>query len=429
MDPSTLHPAEENLWFVLMTLSAEGEKDAQKRNDQSRTAWRDFGYAPNYRTIEDKWRGYSPLVAADRTNWDVYERRFSKRNSDPEVKRPDAKEPIVLKGLRFDDPLNLASFAFRQHVTFEDCIFHQHVCLDSCLFFDGLTLRNVHFHKGLSFKGAGCRGRFQIQDVRAFRSVSFEGSRFGGSFDCTGFAFEIEGKEGTNHQISCKDVCFDGFTQCADETFSGYAIFEGATFKGRAMFSRTKFEQGLSFRGAVFRDYAYFNRTTFVAAPNTKTRHINFTESRFERPPTFRHASFKGEYPNLAGAILHDRTVFTIHEESWPTHDTLSQRRPDAPVTSAAVASEIAAILRALSAKQSLPEEEHFFFRCEMHHAARAKPFWTTGHIYLFEALSDFGHSIARSAILLLALWLLGAMVFSEATKFGLFQSLGYSSA
>ena len=55
-------------------------------------------------------------------------------------------------------------------------------------------------------------------------------------------------------------------------------------------------------------------------------------------------------------------------------------------------------------AKQALPEEEHFFFRREMHHAARAEPFLKTAHIYLLEAVSDFGNSIVRPANLLVGL-------------------------
>jgi len=78
-------------------------------------------------------------------------------------------------------------------------------------------------------------------------------------------------------------------------------------------------------------------------------------------------------------------------------------------------------------ARQMLPEEEHFFFRREMWAAARAEPLWRTAHIHLYEAVSDFGYSIARPAVLLVLLWVIGTVVYATQVALGWMTAAAYS--
>lgn len=68
--------------------------------------------------------------------------------------------------------------------------------------------------------------------------------------------------------------------------------------------------------------------------------------------------------------------------------------------------------MRHCVANQGLPEEEHFFFRREMSFAARSGSWMSRAPYRLFGLISDYGHSILRPTLGLLALWLIPAMFF-----------------
>ena len=381
-----------NPWYVLMTL--EGEQEGafdEALHARNVLAWTELEYAPRRAGISERWQGIGRFSDLARDNWGRLARHFELRKPSGTVKRPPAATPIALNSLTFPNPLHLDGFSFGQPVSFKDCIFEGHVSMNDCLFAGGLDLSGAVFRKGLSFKGSGCIGALNARRLVGAGPLSFSKSRFGATVTMTHLEWTA-----CVGRISFNSTVFEGFAHLSDAQFPAFTVFENATFQGRTMFSRTVFEKGASFRGVVFEDYSYFQGSRFCATAGTQYDHINFTESRFERPPTFRRATFEGEFPNFAGAILHERSDFTGEDDQWPLPATLAARDTKASATSASVAIESAATLRALMSRQGLPEEEHFFFRREMDMRAHSEPFKRSALISVYGAISQYGGSIKR---------------------------------
>ena len=157
---------------------------------------------------------------------------------------------------------------------------------------------------------------------------------------------------------------------------------------------------------------------------------MDFSEAIFGAPTSFAEACFLSRFPDFTNVIWHDKTVFTTGETNWPVVDTrvlpkikISGHFKTPPKTvmyhAPSVAKGSAAALRHVMAKQALPEEEHFFFRREMHHAARSGPVVPRIPILAYEVLSNFGYSISRPVH-----WLIGVFAFGLGTLFaGLLQT------
>jgi hypothetical protein len=272
-DKPKLTPANENPWYVLMTLHGEhdgGEVDPAKHRGNL-TAWNELEYAPR-RTNDSDWLDFGKHWRLERKNWSKLQQEFAIRSEGAEAKLPANGQPVVLSQLRFEKPLVLTDYAFRAHVTLEDCVFEGQVTLDNCYFDAGVTFKDVQFRKGLSFKKSGCRTAFEATDITTQDDMTFAGSRFGGASTWKSLTFEPKSGDTSKRQISFLGARFDDYADFAEVTFDCYTVFQDTTFAQRAMFSRSRFKRGVSFRSAVFRDYAYFNDAQFTAAPNTKTR-------------------------------------------------------------------------------------------------------------------------------------------------------------
>ena len=64
-----------------------------------------------------------------------------------------------------------------------------------------------------------------------------------------------------------------------------------------------------------------------------------------------------------------------------------------------------------------------------MHHAGRTGPVAGRLPVLAFEAVSEFGYSIARPTAALIALWACGAAVFARQTALGGWEAAGFSFA
>jgi len=91
---------------------------------------------------------------------------------------------------------------------------------------------------------------------------------------------------------------------------------------------------------------------------------------------------------------------------------------------------ESASALRHAMARQMLPEEEHFFFRREMHAGARCGP-WLQNLLTraFFELPSNYGHSVERPAGLLFFVWVLGTVFYAMQDAFSRGEAAAYSFA
>ncbi|MDA9207721.1 pentapeptide repeat-containing protein [Octadecabacter sp.] len=420
MDTSKLKPANENPWYILMTLY--GEQEAAKNLQ----AWVELEYAPRRESIPEDWQRFGRFSAINRKRWDeLRELLRSKQGDDQQL--PSKSGPVVLQGLKFEDVLDLTRFSFLGEVLIENCVFEEKVVFDNCYFAQNLTFKNVTFRKGISMRSAGCRGQFKASGLKMGPVFTAAGARFGSTLNMTKLTWLRDAP--ARETISFNRAQFDSLVHFSDTQFPAFTVFESTAFKGRTMFSRARFPNGVSFRGAVFEDFTYFQGTQFGVTPQSKSHQINFTESRFERPPTFRQAEFKGEYPNFAGAILHPGAVFTAHEEHWPQPKTIEARYPEANALSVGVALENAALIRAHVSKQGLPDEEHFFFRREMALVQKTKGWAAKLPFLLYDWVSDYGHSVIRPMNGLLLFLVFGVFLVQFFTDFGWWKSLAFSFA
>ena len=181
--------------------------------------------------------------------------------------------------------------------------------------------------------------------------------------------------------------------------FTGYAWFDSATLSGDAWFDSATFSGDAWFGNATFERFANFTGATFEKI-------ASFSDCQFGRTTSFREARFQGAFPRFSGAILHQNTIFTAKDRFWPA---MSSVEPEASRDSLAV-------IRHAIAKQGLPEEEHYFFRREMRFRAKIGTVFERLPYILYQELSDFGNSIIRPTVGLLALWV----------TFGLAYWLGY---
>ncbi|MCB4455344.1 pentapeptide repeat-containing protein [Leisingera sp. McT4-56] len=187
------------------------------------------------------------------------------------------------------------------------------------------------------------------------------------------------------------------------------ANFVDATFKRRVSFERARFHGRARFLDVVFGE----PRGVEASFPS-------FRECQFDNPTSFSQASFLNAYPDFSGAILDDRTKFTARGE--PTESEVKANRnrkgavywPYQTKQDSEVARDSCATIRHILAKQGLPEDEHFFFRREMHFAGKIGSLWQRLPYLLFGWFSEYGYSIARPFWWLFAIWLLGTFVIAE---------------
>lgn len=129
---------------------------------------------------------------------------------------------------------------------------------------------------------------------------------------------------------------------------------------------------------------------------------MRFESVDFQAPVNFGYAQFVHEYPQFVGATFEQQVSFSADAENWPRRTTQCFLQ----------AKESCATIRHLLAKQGLPEDEHFFFRREMHFAGKIGPIWQRLPYLLFGLFSEYGYSILRPTLWLLGVWALGFAAF-----------------
>ncbi|WP_341365469.1 pentapeptide repeat-containing protein [Yoonia sp. BS5-3] len=294
---------------------------------------------------------------------------------------PDPHQPIDFYGLAFP----------------EKCDF------SGLLIPNGLLLNECHFEAPVDLSGALICGTLNMTNTTFDKKVSAKGVLIEGACDAKWAKFESEAL----------------FTE---GTFQGPVDFHGARFDGRAIFSKARFAHHVSFRNCHF-DQA------------SQGKPVNFINTVFEQPVDFRRAQFGSHYPDFAGATLHDRSQFTAQDcdgdiRFWPGKEAASkQRRGLDRLRYHAKSRESAAVMRQLSGRQGTPDAEHFFFRKEMYHAARAMPWYQAWHILAYQFFSNFGYSVARPASLITLLWAAGTWFYVQSVSFGIGQAMAYSFA
>ena len=387
MSETALKPANENPWYVLMTLYGEqtegpGDNDLHEKNRAAWNAW--SGQAL---TNEGQARASeaSGVAEAEFSAWPTMKEAVLQRHKDEMLRRngegfgyrsvPNPLEGVNLMKTEFSRPLVFNQMVFFGQTFFDGGTMAEDVSCSQSIFLSGATFTDVTFCKAASFNKA----RF-VADTD-FWGASFLGPAWFNRADFTSGAAVIGAK-------------FDqkAWFQCAK--FPNFAVFNDATFNGLANFRLAEF-------GAAGED-----------------KRADFTDCKFENPTDFRQATFHARYPEFAGAILHERTSFTADDKLWPKG---AQADPEGAKASCAV-------IRHNLGKQGLLEEEHFFFRREMELAGQSGPWLQRPLYWLFGWLSDYGNSILTPFLWLFLLIALGAYILTWGLWGGA-QALGFWEA
>ncbi len=370
-----LTPANQNLWYVLMTLYGEQERgvpdrELRERWRKSREVWNGWAYQPvegeEYEAAARKTglavREFTAWRAGTNFHQDVplhHEEEMRRRNPPGFVYPgfPQADAGYDLQKLHFENPLRLEQFAFFNLVDFYGCTFALGLAAQKALFSGPSS-----FTRGSFLKAAG------------FQSATFDGAA--------------------------------SFLTCDFQELAG---FHRTRFNADTEFAEAEFVKGVDFESATFAGFTHFQSAKFLASDEKGRQKLDFVDCNFEKPANFLRARFVSKYPNLVGSLVHERSLFSASPEFWPEH-------PKQDLTQARAS---CGTIRHILGQQGQAEEEHFFFRREMGFAGQIGGWWWRLPYRAFGAFSDYGYSIAKPAFCLIGLLIAAAMVNHVVLQWG----------
>lgn len=441
-----LKPANENSWYVLMTLYGEqdGEEVDWELHAKNRAMWNVWScqrLSSQQKVEVAKSSGVSFAEVTGGSEWqgfvsEQHRNEMIRRNgqkfeyqglpdamADTDLSNVEIIRPLMMSGAVFSSNVDFNTAKFCGFARFNSATFNKHARFGSASFAGDARFANATFNEDAQFTSA----KF-TQDAR------FTGAKFGGAvgFATATFSGDARFASATFNE----DVWFDHalFGESAvfhSATFKGEAVFTSAAFGGGAEFAAARFSGGAGFRSATFSGEAEFRSATFsgfVYFPEAEfgapggDQGVGFTDCQFGKPTSFRDAKFHARFPDFAGAVLHDKTTLTDTPANWP-QDTQSDP---------AQAKASCATIRHNLGKQGLPEAEHFFFRREMGFAGQIGGWWERLPYRAFGWVSDYGYSILTPFLWLCLLIVGGASVLAWGAQGGaqlldFWQGLGLS--
>ncbi len=386
-----LTPANENPWYVLMTLhgesGGEGKWDDGETADMNRWAWNAWA-TQHYSLAELSQAGIDTQeFGAWSRNGKEIEKLFFQVLEEREwfdptgILIPDPADVIDMSSLYFERPFNISKFIIPSDMDVMGSKFKEVALFDEALCLGKFRGAGATFHMGAHFDQTICVGSLSFSDA-VFEDV------------CSFSKMKVQGRS-----------YFSGarFKRATDFVFTQFdkgVNFAGSTFERGGLFRNMKVQGNAEFSTSMFKGRADFAEAKFLVGKENRDNRLRFAGAIFDGPVSFRQTVFEASYPDFDGAVLHNVMTFTARDELWPNSDV-----PD--VTQA---KESCATIRHAVAKQGLPEDEHFFFRREMHFASQIGGWWRRLPYRLFGEFSNYGESIARPMRALVELFTLGAV-------------------
>lgn len=389
--PEGLTPANQNPWYVLMTLYGEQEPgiSSQERRErwiEGRRAWNAWVWQSIGSAESEAATRKAGLPAAELLNFqrnDSLDKEIIARHKQEMERRnvpdfeypglPDRNSGYDLQNLYFEHPLRIEQFVFFNLADFFNCTFAMGISAQKAL-----------------FAGPSSFARSSFLKVAGFQNTNFDGNA--------------------------------SFLTCDFQELAG---FNRTRFNAEAEFNEAAFIKNTDFESATFAGFTHFQEAKFLASDEKERQKLDFIDCNFEKPANFLRACFLSKYPNFTGALLHERCLFSAGSEFWP----------EAPKQDLTQARSSCGTIRHILGKQGQAEEEHFFYRREMGFASKIGTVLQRLPYILFGALSDYGYSIARPVWCLVALWALGMAAFwgyfiqaDHARAFGTAFALSFSN-
>ena len=372
-DGVRLQAANKNPWYVLATIY--GEQPEGGYDDElaakNRRAWNGWFCASLSKEECEGWakilgQNVKELFPLNEAELKEIKTLFRQRLEDETAELPSRDENISFNRIYFPNYCSFSSYIFNTNVFFSDAIF----CKDA-------SFRNAQFEMGVIFTGT------EFKDAAVFWGANFRSS------------------------ASFLDVTFNTVANFQSVIFGFGANFDNTIYKWFAIFKEASFLGTASFRGAIFDSPSHFH------------------SAKFESTTNFKETQFLTHVPEFYAAELYDDTVF-------PTPDNYTDNWPPLKgqnVMPAADQKRAYSRLRLFMNRSLQIEEEQFFHRQEMRCKTRLARWYHKPFYWLYALLSDYGNSVWRPMVGIIAVTLFGALFmlwWQEAFTFLPKESTGF---
>ena len=388
-------------------------------------------------TIDKK--GCELLARAGEAVWNAWREAYPVRRIKPQSHENNAnfdncnfiREPIDFSGFVFGDLANFNGAQFGDWANFAGAQFGDEAQLKGAQFGnlaqfagakfgDHANFNGAQFGDGGNFYGAQFGDEAQLKGAQFGYVAKFEGAQFGKRAQLNGAQF------GNGAEFNVAQ--FGDEAQFEDAQFGDWADFKGAQFADWAGFKGAKFGDWVDFSGV---DWAvvltrYGNqadeRQTWAEqrgiAPN-RFQHISFQDASFKGAVYFSNREFMGS-TNFSNVAFTQSPLFhnaTLHPDtSFDGAQFLDVGKPDRDRASIESAAHAYRTLKLAFSKQQATRQEQQFLRLEMAEEALlalSVREWLRGqrehdlpprfYYTIYRLLSDYGFSIWRPVVLLLA--------------------------
>ena len=440
-----LKQANDNPWYCLATLYGEWDDDLGLNTDtaeRNRKAWNLWYGAQLTPDLVNKHmqNGISnhEMSTSPQNELTQLIRDFKTRIGSKDLSMPDPKSMPDFTATQFDRSVQFAGYIFPYGANFDSTTFSGHALFKSTSFTANALFKSAVFKKSASFELARFSGDASFELVAFSNETCFDSAIF------RGFAlFKLATFQGNakfeSTTLFSGDATFESATFTANAFFKSAvfeksAFFELATFSGDANFDSTKFYGFTSFTDAIFSNESHFTSVTFsgdaMFESATFTGHTNFESatfwnnaifgkatfsdkviyrnSTFLSLTSFDTASFNLNVPDFRGAKLHEATEW--HRAQWPPPPKNIQNAKEQ------VYDQVYAYERLKQEMERLKkhEDEQAFFRRELRARRELYSLWSMERFFdfLYEFLSNYGHSTKKPLLWLLASLILWSFVF-----------------
>ena len=356
---------------------------------------------------KDYWDAWVDEIFADKTALESAGKWMGEDESEwnDETRSWHERAKADFSDYTFENDVDFSKFHFPGEVSFRYANFQENVHFHSAKFHHESYFNEVTFSGYCSFRNSTFTKKagfleVEFKDFADFRNVMFKNEA---NFASTKFS----------HWSWFGSADFKGIASFIGADFFDRANFEKAKFKSEAYFAEVTFFRGAIFNNVEFEGVALFLQCSFKSA-------AFFKESSFKELATFRAISGKGVFSlyNVKFSSLPD--FAEAHFEEAPQFDSVDLEpvrfpRLQAHETDTNYPTRWRA-LRRLAIQAHDHERELQFFKGEIIARRGTEDKWTHARFWLgwlYQLLSDFGHSIGLPLLLLVISLLLFSAIYA----------------
>ena len=344
------------------------------------------------------------------------EARFEKA-----VKNKLALKDYNFSGVWFSSAANFEGYRFEKDVNFDQCIFESDASFYKSIFEGAVSFSNVHFKSQLIFSGVTVKSlaNFSGSTFEEFVDLSANEFLLGASF--SGCIFSGPAEFASNEFARDTDFSGVNFSEWAEFNHSEFkddASFIGTAFSKLADFTNTTFDGDLSFALAVFADEVRFGKPGGGREVFGDKAKLSFENARIDDPQRFSFHSVRlkpGWFFNVDCRKIDFTNVAWFKIGIDENYEPFGQAHKLMRITYRQLA---------VNAEENHRYREASDFRylaMDVHRFERTKPGQFQWHkiavwelTWWYWLASGYGERAFRAFIVLLGIWLLFALSFTQ---------------